>query len=95
MKDTTLSGLFAALGSSDNSNENLTSSTVIKQNIELISETTIDINAFNKSYQELSSVSTNVGNAVRKAIFYYFKSLFNNCPIKWSKAFNYRNYEEE
>lgn len=92
MKDTTLSGLFAAMGVMTDSSVDLRNE-VIYDCIKKINRDNIDINEFEKSYQSLSSVSTNVGNAVRKAAFIYFLALFKGTRIPWSKAFKTNVYE--
>ena len=91
MKDTTISGLFAALGEISNSSTDYRIKQ-IQDCINLINSSNIQINEFETSYQKLSSVSTNVGNAVRKAVFYYFVALFNNSKMSWSEAFNFKNH---
>lgn len=93
MKDTTLSGLFAALGYVSNSSEEIDENTTIRDSVKLLSIESIDKLGFDESYKSLSSVSTNVGNAVRKAVFSYFKALFTGSSISWNEAFSRRKYE--
>lgn len=91
MKDTTLSGLFAAMGVLTDSSVDLRDK-VINDCIKKINRDNIDVNEFETNYQRLSSVSTNVGNAVRKAAFHYFLALFKDSKISWREAFNNPRY---
>ncbi len=91
MKDTTLSGLFAAMGVMTDSSADLRNE-VINDCINKINCDNIDVNEFETNYQRLSSVSTNVGNAVRKAAFHYFLALFKDSNISWSEAFSNPRY---
>lgn len=86
MKDTTLSGLFAALGKVCDSSDDFGIG-LMQRCLSKITGQNIDIHEFDKSYQRLSSVSTNVGNAVRKAVFHYFLALFKDSKISWTAAF--------
>ncbi len=90
LKDTTLSGLFAAIGLMVQSSEDFNNSEITRY-IEMISPENVKWNEFQKSYQELSSMSTNVGNAVRKACFRYFKNLFIQESYPWHRAFTDKN----
>lgn len=90
MKDTTLSGLFAAIGEIADSSLDF-DKVKIQDCINKI-DRNVNINEFEASYKKLSSASTNVGNAVRKAVFYYFRSLFKDSQISWSTAFNIENH---
>lgn len=92
MKDTTLSGLFAALGVISNSSVDF-QETKIQEALNKINSSNINIDEFETSYQKLSSVSTNVGNAVRKAVYNYFRALFENSKISWIDAFNTKRYD--
>lgn len=91
LKDTTLSGLFAALGEYLNSTKDFDS---IIDTIKLLNESTLNYEYFEKAYSNLSSVKINVGNIVRKAIYHYFINLFKNTPISWEKAFEYKSEED-
>lgn len=95
MKDTTLSGLFAALGYVSDSSKRINENTSVRDSLKLLSIESIDKPGFDESYKSLSSVSTNVGNAVRKAIFCYFKALFTDSKISWNEAFRSRKYEAD
>ena len=97
MKDTTLSGLFAAIGVVYN--QDLTYNVpsmldFIHNKIMVLNNEIINYNEFNDAYNNLSSVTDNIGNAVRKAVYIYFKNLFLNKPMSWQEAFN-RNENEE
>lgn len=97
MKDTTLSGLFAAIGAVYN--QDLTYNVpsmldFIHNKITVLNNEIINYNEFNDAYNNLSSVTVNIGNAVRKAVYIYFKNLYLNKPMSWQEAFN-RNENEE
>lgn len=98
MKDTTLSGLFAAIGAVYN--KELTYNVklmldFIRQKIDLLNKSNIRHDEFQEAYNNLSSVTVNIGNAVRKAVYIYFQNMFFNKPISWQKAFNNKWHEEE
>lgn len=97
MKDTTLSGLFAAIGAVYNQEWTYNVPSMldfIHNKITVINDDNINYSEFNDAYNNLSSVSVNIGNAVRKAVYIYFKNLFLNKPMSWQEAFN-RNENEE
>lgn len=97
MKDTTLSGLFAAIGAVYDQEwiYNVPSMLdFIRKKITDLNDEKINYNEFQAAYNNLSSVTVNIGNAVRKAVYIYFKSLFLNKPMSWQEAFN-RNENEE
>lgn len=86
-KDTTLSGLYAALGAQikeERTVEKLES--IIGKLISVKAD--LDLDGYNKAYSELSSVHVNVGQRIREAIFSYTKALLTGEKITWSKAFN-------
>ena len=97
MKDTTLSGLFAAIGAVYNQEWTYNVPSMldfIHNKIMVINDDNINYSEFNDAYNNLSSVTVNIGNAVRKAVYVYFKNLFLNKPMSWQEAFN-RNENEE
>lgn len=97
MKDTTLSGLFAAIGAVYNQEWTYNVPSMldfIHNKITVINDDNINYSEFNDAYNNLSSVTVNIGNAVRKAVYIYFKNLFLNKPMSWQEAFN-RNESEE
>ena len=97
MKDTTLSGLFAAIGAVYNQEWTYNVPSMldfIHNKITVINDDNINYSEFNDAYNNLSSVTVNIGNAVRKAVYVYFKNLFLNKPMSWQEAFN-RNENEE
>lgn len=97
MKDTTLSGLFAAIGAVYNQEWIYNVPLMldfIRKKITDLNDEKINYNEFQGAYNNLSSVTVNIGNAVRKAVYIYFKSLFLNKPMSWQEAFN-RNENEE
>lgn len=97
MKDTTLSGLFAAIGAVYNQEWTYNVPSMldfIHNKITVLNDKNINYNEFQGAYNNLSSVTVNIGNAVRKAVYIYFKNLFLNEPMSWQEAFN-RNENEE
>lgn len=97
MKDTTLSGLFAAIGAVYNQGWTYNVPSMldfIHKKITVLNDENINYSEFNDAYNNLSSVTVNIGNAVRKAVYIYFKNLFLNKPMSWQEAFN-RNENEE
>ena len=97
MKDTTLSGLFAAIGAVYNQEWTYNVPLMldfIHNKIMVLNDENINYNEFQGSYNNLSSVTINIGNAVRKAVYIYFKNLFLNKQMSWQEAFN-RNENEE
>lgn len=97
MKDTTLSGLFAAIGAVYNQEWTYNVPSMldfIHNKIMVLNDENINYNEFQGAYNNLSSVTVNIGNAVRKAVYIYFKNLFLNKPMSWQEAFN-RNENEE
>lgn len=77
-KDTTLSGLYAALG------ECMVEIDSISSKLRLID---FRLDEFESEYGRLSSVRINVGNEVRKAIYRYTQAGLRRQPIQWSVAF--------
>lgn len=98
MKDTTLSGLFAAIGAVYNQGWTYNVPLMldfIHNKITVLNDENINYGEFNDAYNNLSSVTVNIGNAVRKAVYIYFKNLFLNIPMSWQEAFNGNEYEEK
>ena len=86
-KDTTLSGLYAALGAQMKEERTVEElERIIGKMISV--KTDFEIDGYNKAYSELSSVHVNVGQRVREAIYRYTKALLAGNRITWSKAFN-------
>lgn len=77
-KDTTMSGVFAALG------DMLISPSAFAKAVGRID---FDLTGFEQEYQSLSSVRINVGNEVRKAVYKYAKGQLSGTPINWMIAF--------
>lgn len=80
-KDTTLSGIFAALGYLKMDAKDLLNR--IDNN-----SFNIDLDNFNKEYDFLASTKVNVGNVVRKAIYKYCCDELSNGQASWKKSFN-------
>lgn len=98
MKDTTLSGLFAAIGAVYNQEWTYNVPSMldfIHKKITVLNDENINYSEFNDAYNNLSSVTVNIGNAVRKAVYIYFKNLFLNKPMSWQEAFNRNDNEEK
>lgn len=94
MKDTTLSGIFSALGNCNSKQSNFDNNSLAYKKLNDLTPANIDKVGFDKSYNQLSSVKLNVGNAVRKAVYNYFLNMFEgNKSYSWSQAFN--NYYDE
>ncbi len=98
MKDTTLSGLFAAMGivyNMENSHDVRSMLNFISEKIYALDDTSIKYGEFQDAYNKLSSVTVNIGSAVRKAVCYYFKNMFLDKDISWQEAFNKKGCDEE
>lgn len=90
-KDTTLSGVFAALGKSFGSHHdeevfNLDTIDLFINGIEQ-GKYHFRLDQFEQAYGELSSVRINVGNIVRKAIYAYTVEMIETGKADWSYAF--------
>lgn len=83
-KDTTMSGVFAALGAAGITISNFASR---------IGRVEYKLLEFNEEYQALSSVRVNVGNEVRRAVFQYVKAQLDKKPISWAVAFRNNKHE--
>lgn len=94
-KDTTLSGVYAALGNckEEDSRSIINLNADLNKLLNILSD--FDINGYNKAYSELSSIHINVGQRVREAVFTYTKALLENNKISWSKAFNRNSGDDE
>lgn len=98
MKDTTLSGLFAAIGTFYIQKYTYNVSLMldfIHNIIAILNNESIKYEEFQDAYHNLSSVTVNIGNAVRKAVYHYFMNLFLDKPISWQEAFIINWNEEE
>lgn len=95
-KDTTLSGIFAALGYVSENNDD--ERKVLESFLERVQKKKIDyrLRDFDRAYNDLSSVNVNVGNAVRKSIYQYTLALLNgNNSYNWSDCFPKNKYADE
>lgn len=89
-KDTTLSGIFAALGKCFGTyKEEVFPLENIDRFIDGIRDGKMQfrLEQFDKAYSELSSVRVNVGNIVRRAIFAYTVEMIETGVSDWSNAF--------
>ena len=95
MKDTTLSGLFAAIGKYLEKEENSVEGKLQHMNDSLnqINQVNIRYEDFKNSYESLSSTSVNIGNVLRKGIFNYFLAVLKGEKADWEKAINKKNDE--
>lgn len=85
-KDTTLSGLFGAIGATINNN--LDTEEIDKAISTIVSNhDPFNICEFGQAYSELSSVKVNVGKVLRDAVFEYTKGLLTGTKIEWYQAF--------
>lgn len=93
MKDTTLSGIFSALGNCSPKQSVFDKNSMAYKKLNNLTLANFDKAGFDKSYNQLSSVKLNVGNAVRKAVHNYFFNIFENQAYSWLQAFN--NYYDD
>lgn len=87
-KDTTLSGVFAALGAflKGNTINMVMLDDAIKKITDMFDPFSLD--EFYEAYSNLSSVRVNVGKVLREAVFEYTKGLLTGNRIDWYQAFN-------
>ena len=87
-KDTTLSGVFAALGAF--LRENTLNFAKLDDAIQVITDIhdPFLLGEFDEAYSNLSSVRVNVGKVLRDAVFEYTKGLLTGNRIDWYQAFN-------
>lgn len=88
MKDTTLSGIFAAVGKYlemkvDTAEGKLQD---INECLNRIDQNNIQYEEFKVAYNNLSSTSINIGNVLRKGIFNFFLDLFMGRQTNWEKS---------
>lgn len=96
MKDTTLSGIFAAVGKyletkDDTADGNLQD---INECLNRIDQNNIQYEKFKVAYNNLSSTSINIGNVLRKGIFNFFLNLFMGKQTDWEKSLTKKNGDE-
>lgn len=91
-KDTTLSGLFAAVGKNINFEEpyNIQDQTVaifqkLNENIE---KNGLRLTDFTNQYNILSSRSVNIGYFIRKVVMNYISGLLEGKQLNWTEVFN-------
>ena len=85
-KDTTLSGIYGAFGNYLNFDNNNVNESINK--LQQIIEKKIDnldfnVDEFENAYMNLSSVSVNVGNVIRKGIFEYTLAALQGIKKTW------------
>ncbi|MBQ0088676.1 MAG: hypothetical protein KBT27_05035 [Prevotellaceae bacterium] len=86
-KDTTLSGIFAGLGTTIWGNGN-----ILDKCVEFVARLKNDkldfrLDEFNKEYDALASTKVNVGNVVRRAIAFYTEKLIMSGTAFWDESF--------
>lgn len=87
-KDTTLSGVFAALGHC-NSEENVLDFIDSFINKIEAKKVSFELDVFDREYSQLSSVNINVGNVLRNSIYQYTIGLIDPKKSKtWYESFN-------
>jgi len=89
-KDTTISGIMAGIGSSSSQRTNpVKLLDTFKQAVDKIKNSEmLNLEEYNKAYNNLSSVKVNIGTIVRKAIALYIRNLITSKkPISWGSAF--------
>lgn len=87
-KDTTLSGVFAAIGQTG---------TGIEQFIQWVKDGRVDfrLEKFENAYDALASTRVNVGNVVRKAVYKYISAEIVGDNGNWSNAFGIAKDEND
>jgi hypothetical protein len=86
-KDTTLSGIFAAIGQLTDANIDYDDFTFAEKYIESIQVEDLALDNFRSAYDSLSSVRVNVGSVVRNAIYKAFLTYVPGKQISWSNLF--------
>lgn len=94
VKDTTLSGVFAALGKSIEVNHNWTVEELEQNAINgfkklngLINDQKLSLGDFQKEYDTFSSRSVNIGNHIRNVIAYHVGQLLQGEKPTWKNSF--------
>jgi hypothetical protein len=90
-KDTSLSGLFAAVGKNINFNEDNIKDQItnVLDNLKyMIQKKGLKIGDFTAEYNTLSSRSVNIGNFIRIAVMNYISALLQEKEITWKEIFN-------
>ena len=96
MKDTTLSGIFAAVGKYLETKDNTAERKLhnINDCLNCIDLNNIKYEEFKEAYNNLSSTSINIGNVLRKGIFNYFLDLFEGKQPIWEASLTKKNSNE-
>lgn len=91
-KDTTLSGIFAAVGKNINFSEpaNIQEQTIrmfskLKENI---TQNGLSLTNFTNQYNILSSRSVNIGSFIRKVVMEYISGILEDKQLTWTEVFN-------
>lgn len=95
-KDTTLSGIFGAIGLHATEKDNVLG--VIDNFIQEVKDGKydFDIDGFEREYSMLSSVRVNLGNVIRFSIYRYANSLLDGINVTtWADAFKYKNDDND
>lgn len=96
MKDTTLSGIFAAVGKYLETKDDTAEGKLqeINECLNRIDQNNIQYEKFKVAYNNLSSTSINIGNVLRKGIFNFFMDLFMGRQTNWKKSLTNENGNE-
>ena len=96
MKDTTLSGIFAAVGKYLGTKDDAADGKLqdINECLNRIDQNNIQYEKFKVAYNNLSSTSINIGNVLRKGIFNFFLNLFMGKQTDWEKSLTKKNGNE-
>lgn len=91
-KDTTLSGLFAAVGKNINFNEhaNIQEQTkaIFSKLNKNITENGLSLKDFTSEYNVLSSRSVNIGSFIRKVVMEFISGILEDKQLSWTEVFN-------
>lgn len=86
-KDTTLSGVFAAIGARTSSDTTYNDFSMLDTFISTVRTEDLALNDYQLAYDNLSSTRINVGAKVRKAIYIAFRDYEPGKKIDWFNAF--------
>ena len=94
MRDTTLSGVFAAIGKYMLRNYNNSAfeveqfNSVVNLFIKRIEQNKLNLDKFYENYEFVSGRSINIGKYVRNVIAFYIQAIIPDENIEWEQAFN-------
>lgn len=95
VKDTTLSGIFAALGQYGKVKPDMSvtdvkgiTDTVFNILKSKLTYGSLDLSGFTQQYNVFSSRSVNIGNFIRKVVMHYFVEMLNDGKPSWETSFS-------